>query len=330
MKIAFFGTPQFAADILSGIVVYPDIEVVLVASQPDKPVWRKKQVFPTPVKKIAQEKSIEVLQPEKLKPSLNSLPEGEMQLHEKLESLDLDFIVVVAYGKIIPQTILDIPKYGCINIHGSILPLYRGASPVQSAVKDGHQETGLTIMYMNKKMDEGDILRIQKVSIWKDDTSIDIFQKFVSIAPKLLVETLKDIVSWDISGTSQDHSKATYCSMIDKKDGEIDFQKFSSQEIYNMFRGYQPWPGIYTIFDGKKLGLENISLFPAWYNSPPTSLQERGDKPGSFVKLDKKNYGVVCADKKILLLHQVKPEWKKSMDMVSFVNGNKNIVWFSF
>jgi len=307
MKIAFFWTPQFAADILSGIFTYDDIEVALVVSQPDKAVGRKKQIVPTQVKKIALENSIEVLQPAKLK--------DNQEFQQKLTDLQLDFIVVVAYGKIIPQSILDIPKYGCINIHGSILPLYRGASPVQSAIKDGHTETGLTIMYMDKKMDEGDILEIQKVAIDPDDTSIDLFQKFVKIGPELLISTLAKIVSRDIQAQPQNHDDATYCHMISKEDGWVDFKKQPAQDIYNMFRAYQPWPGVFCYIDEKKLILEDISL-------GEVSDQETW----TFIRIDKKTYGVVCVDKKILLLHQVKPEWKKSMDIVSFMNGNRGIL----
>jgi len=218
MKIAFFGTPQFAAEILRGILesphpqpLYPrvlslqlpaeftlsqgarGVEVVLVVSQPDKPIGRRQELQVTPVKQVALEYDIPLLQPEKLSPSLKSLPKGETKLQEILKSLHLDFIVVVAYGKIIPKEILTIPKYGCINIHGSILPKYRGASPVQSAIKNGESETGLTIMYMDEKMDEGDILQIQKISIDSDDTSPDIFEKFVEIGPKVLVDTLEKV-----------------------------------------------------------------------------------------------------------------------------------------
>jgi len=192
MKIAFFGTPDFAWKILSWILEYSEIECVLVVSQPDKSVGRKRELSPTPVKQVAIDSGIEVIQPEKLGPSLNSLPKGEMWSQDVLQNLDLDFIVVVAYGKIIPQAILDIPKYGCINIHGSILPKYRWASPVQSAIKDGLSETWLTTMFMSAGMDEGDILKIAKVEIDKVDTSEDIFKKFVHIGPELLVNTLTE------------------------------------------------------------------------------------------------------------------------------------------
>jgi len=304
MKIGFFGTPQFAADILLGVLQSFPIEVSIVVSQPDRPVWRKQELIVTPVKQVALDNNIPVLQPLRLK--------DNRDFQQELIKRELDFIVVVAYGKIIPQSILDIPKYGCVNIHGSILPLYRGASPVQSAIKDGQKRTWLTTMYMNQKMDEGDILKIQEAVIDPEDTSIEVFQKFVQIGPKLLEETLTGIVQWNIQPVLQDHEKATYCHMISKTDGLVDFQTQTSQEIYNRFRAYQPWPGIYMMFNDKRLVLEKVTL---WDDS--------WDDPGSFLQADTKNYGIVCADKKILLLHQVKPEWKKSMDIMSFVNGLK-------
>lgn len=306
MKIAFFWTPPFAADILSGILTYDDAEVSLVVSQPDKPVGRKKVLTTTPVKKVAQEHVIEVQQPIRLKDNTD--------FEATLKNLQLDFIVVVAYGKIIPQSILSIPKHGCINLHGSILPLYRGASPVQSAIADGRCETWLTTMYMNTHMDEGDILKIAKIDIDKDDTSPDIFQKFIRVWPDLLHSTLRDIIAGTLSWTAQDHDEATYCHMIQKTDGEVSFSEENANDIYDKFRSFQPWPWVYAYIGDKKVTLDTISLW-----------EESWEIPWSFIKINKKTYGVVCGDKKILLLHQVKPEGKKSMDIVSFVNGNKEL-----
>ena len=385
MKIAFFGTPEFAWNILSWILsLNPStlsqvrdsragtrsltcpgeggsfIDVKLVVSQPDKLVGRKRELKPTPVKQIALNADIEVLQPVSLRnPPLsdyNSVPlnKGEpwtqwnRGIVEVLKNLNLDFIVVVAYGKIIPQAILDIPKHWCINIHGSILPDYRWASPVQAAVKDGLTETWLTTMYMSKGMDEWDMLKIGKVVIDKDDTSEDVFQNFVEIWPELLVSTLKEIMSWDLKWIPQDHSKATYCGKISREDGEVSFTQQSSSEIYNTYRAYIPWPGIYTWYEGKRLVLEEVSLYnpPLSDNSSvPLNKGEHwtqwngGIDPETqnwerclweFIKLSKNTYGILCADKKILEIHRVKLEGKKSMDIQSFVNGNKEIVWYKF
>lgn len=319
ITVAFFGTPEFAWRILSWILEYSEIDCKLVVSQPDKAVGRKKQLQHTAVKKVAIKHQIEVLQPEKIKKN--------REFYEYLQSLELDFIVVVAYGKIMPKSILEIPKFGCVNIHGSILPKYRWASPVQAAVKSWDDTTWLTTMYMSQGMDEGDILQIQKVSIEPNDTSIDIFEKFVDIWPELLKETLEWIVSWDIKPVSQNHSQATYCGKISREDGEVSFQKQTSQEIYNTYRAYTPWPGIYTFFEEKRLALtptltQNLTL--------TLSSQEREQAPGQFIKISKNRYGIICSDKKILEIKQVKLEGKKSMDIWSFVNGNTQALEYIF
>ncbi len=320
IKIAFFGTPEFAWNILSWILEYSEIDTALVVSQPDKPVWRKKELFPTPVKQFALDAWIEVMQPN----SLNSLLQGEIGLQENLKKHDLDFIVVVAYGKIIPKEILDIPKYGCINLHGSILPQYRWASPVQASVKAGDRETGLTTMYMSEWMDEGDILQIQKVSIDPDDSSLDIFQKFTDIWPSLLVDTLKKVQSWELEWAPQNNGEATYCGKISREDGEVRFQKQSAQEIYNTYRAYTPWPGIYTWYEGKRLVLEEVRPF-IWELEYEAELQS-----GKFTKLAKNHYGIVCSDWEILEILRVKLEGKKSMDAMSFVNGNREVLEYCF
>jgi methionyl-tRNA formyltransferase len=454
MKIAFFGTPEFAWNIFSWILEYPEIEVVLVVSQPDRAVWRKKEFFSTPVKRIALDVWIEVLQPEKIKKN--------SEFHQYLKNLNLDFIVVVAYGKIIPQAILDIPKHGCINIHGSILPAYRGASPVQAAIRDWLLQTWLTTMYMSAGMDEWDMLKVAEVDIDNVDTSEDIFKKFVHIWPKLLIDTLKEIISGNLKWTSQDHNQATHCGKISREEGEVFFSKQSAQEIYNTFRAYTPWPGIYSWYEGKRLVLEEVSIYKKpdlWISSPQGEegyslrqwyivvpdyvkelsknlrqgqtdlekivwemlrnrkfhglkfrrqhtvwryiadfycdekkivieldwkvhenqeeydairdefisshnihiirvlnediskiysiiyselcslsllwgerIQEWGFEwtPWQFIKLSKNTYGIVCADKKILEVTRVKLEGKKSMDTMSFVNGNTEIIWYQF
>jgi len=314
MKIAFFGTGEFSANILKSLIknFSNKLEIKLVVSQPDKQVWRKKIIQKTPVKIVAEENNIEVLQPEKLRQN--------QEFFEKLNSLDLDFIVVVAYWKIVPKEVLDAPKYGCINIHWSILPKYRWASPIQESIKNGDKKTGLTIMYMSEGMDEGDILAVEEVEIWKDDKTVDIFRKFEEIWPKLLVETLEWILSWKISWKKQDDSKASYCSKISKTDWEIDFEKNSWEEIYNKFRAYFPWPGIYTFYKWKKFNIEDVILKDYSWNK----------KVWEVDKLSKKEIWIVCKDKKILVLKQVKLEWKKSMDIISFVNWNKDFLDYKF
>ena len=370
MKIAFFGTPEFAGKILSWMLEYPEIEIALVVSQPDKAVWRKKELQPTAVKKIALENWIEVMQPT----SINSLLQGEVKLQDLLKKLNLDFIVVVAYGKIIPTSILEIPKYWCINLHGSLLPKYRWASPVQASVKAWDWETWLTTMFMSKWMDEGDMLLTEKIAITAHDTSLNVFRKFSEVWPNLLRKTLVWVVSWEIQWIPQDESEATYCWKIIREDGEVFFQKQSSQEIYDTYRAYTPWPGIYTWHEGKRFVLEEVrprTITQSWILSLPEekgateNLQphfsckdewenERSDylevkalqkivwvescenwerclaKAWAFLKLAKNRYGIICSDWEIIEVLQVKLEWKKSTDIQSFVNGNKEVLEYRF
>ncbi len=314
MKIAFFWTWDFSANILKTLVenFEKQISIKLVVSQADKPVWRKKLLEKTPVKKLAQEKQLEILQPEKIK--------NNWEFFEKLKNLNLDFIVVVAYWKIIPCEILKIPKSWCINIHGSILPKYRWASPIQQSIKTWDKQTWITIMYMSKWMDEWDILKIKKIEIWEKEKTRDIFKKFEKIWPKLLVETLNWVIKWELKWIKQDETKASYCSKISKKDWEIFFSKQTWKEIYDKFRAYYDWPGIYSFFNWKKINFEKIEK---------TNKKAIWFKQWEVIK-DEKQIWVVCFDKQIIIIKKVKLEWKKSMDILCFINWNKEFLNYKF
>ncbi|MDD5769376.1 MAG: methionyl-tRNA formyltransferase [Candidatus Gracilibacteria bacterium] len=319
MRIAFFGTGEFSKSILEDLVKnYKEIEVSLVVSQIDKPTGRKQELLPTPIKEFALNNNLNVLQPEKLKENF--------ELFDKLKSLSLDFIVVVAYGKIIPIEILEIPKYGCINIHGSILPNYRGASPIQESLKNGDKKTGLTIMYMSKGMDEGDILKIEEIEINILDKTPDIFAKFEQIGAKILVESLEKIISGKLKGISQDNSKATYCKKIEKEDGKIDFENENVEQIYNKFRAYFPWPGIWSFYKGKKLDITNC------FFEENNIIFDEDFKLGDVVEFEnegKKEIGILCKGG-ILILYKVKLEGKKEMSIKDFLNGNKDFLEYNF
>ncbi len=311
MKIAFFWTGEFSKNILSKVYEDKSIEIALVVSQPDKPVGRDKELIETPVKSYAKSVWIDILQPDKLR--------NNEEFFEKLRSLDLDFIVVVAYWKIVPKEVLEAPKYGCINIHGSILPNYRWASPIQESLKNWDKLTWLTIMYMSEGMDEWDILKIAKIDVDIVDKTPDIFKKFEEIWPKLLVETLTWIIDWSIKWIPQDNSKATYCSKIEKEDWEIKFSEMSAIEIYNRFRAYYTWPGIYTTYDWKKLDLEEIEIMKTEWNMV-----------WKVEKLTGKKYWIVAKDWQVVVLNKIKLAGKKSMDINSFINGNKWFLGYKF
>jgi len=320
LKIAFFGTWDFSKNILKDVLDDSRVEVKLVVSQPDKPVGRKKILEKTPVKILAEERNIEILQPEKLLKNIEFL--------DYLDSLELDFILVVAYWKIVPMRVLNSAKYWCINLHWSILPDYRWASPIQEAVKNWDKKTWLTVMYMSKWMDEWDILKIEEIVIDKDDKTEDIFKKFEDFGAKLAIDTLEQIISWEIKAIPQNNEQATYCSKISKEDWEINFTKETADEIYNKYRAYHNWPWIYSDYKNVKLNIETCEIF----NPPLTSPFEGGENliPWKVIKINKKTIWIVCFDKKFLILRQVKLAGKKSMDIISFINGNKDFLDYKF
>jgi len=312
MKIAFFWTWEFSKNIMKWILNDHDIKIALAVSQPDKPVWRKKTLTPTPVKYYAEQHSIPVLQPDKLR--------NNTEFFDALKNFELDFIVVVAYWKIVPNEVLEAPKYGCINIHGSILPAYRWASPIQESIKNWDTETWLTIMYMSEGMDEWDILKIENIKIDILDKTQDIFNKFEAIWPNLLVKTLEWILEWSIKWKKQDDSKASYCSKISKEDWEIDFINDNWIDIYNKFKAYNPWPWIYSYYNNKKISIDDC-LFK---NQIIPKIN-----PWTVLKMENKDIIITCNDW-ILILKQIKLEWKKSMDINSFINGNKDFLNYKF
>jgi methionyl-tRNA formyltransferase len=308
MRIAYFWTAEFSRDIFIWIQEFQDIDIVCTVSQPDSPIWRRQEIIPTPLKQASLEKDIVCYQPEKIKKNKD--------FFELLRSFNLDYIVVVAYGKILPKEILDIPKYATINIHGSLLPKYRGASPIQASLKNGDTETWLTIMLMSEWMDEWDILSQVKVEVDIVDNTKTIFEKFALLGPKLLVDTLRNYTLWNIIPQKQDENQVTYCSKIEKEDGHISFQTMTAKQIYQLFQAYYIWPGIYTFLpDGKRLMIEDCFYME----------ENKNQGTGTLIQLSKKEFWVVCKEW-ILLLKQVKPEGKKSMDIVSFINGNGGVL----
>lgn len=318
MKIAFFWTWIFSKNFLTHILTYKNVDVQLIVSQPDKYVWRKKILEKTPIKILAQKHNINILQPEKLLKNSHFL--------DTLDSYNFDFILVVAYGKIVTKRVLNSAKYWCINVHGSILPQYRWASPIQEALKNWDTQTWLTIMHMSRWMDEWDLLKIEKVNIDTNDTTPDIFQKFELIWPQITLNVLEKIISWKSKSTKQNHEKATYCNKISKEDWEVKFSEETITNIYNKYRAYYSWPWIYCFYKNIKLNIEECSPFL----SIDYDWEEKELIPWKIIKINKKTIWIVCWDKKILLVKQVKLAGKKSMDIISFINGNKDFLDYNF
>jgi methionyl-tRNA formyltransferase len=306
IRIWFFGTPYLAKKVLEDIYSRNDFEVAFAVTNPDKPVGRREELVPTPVKVFAQERNIPVFTPTKIK--------GNVELLDELRAFECDYFIVIAYGRILPIDLLRIPKKKCINIHGSILPLYRWASPIQSALLNGESETGVTIMEMSEGMDEWDILKIVKIPIDSRETSETLFQKFAESSWWVLIQTLLEIEHGGITSLPQEHDKATYCTKIEKEDGKVIFSK-SADEIYHMWQAYTPWPGIYTTYEWKRLLLEDVGYVPStiWAN------------PGRVIQLEDGTIWIQCL-RWILTLNQVKLEWKKSQSIKDFVNGNQKFI----
>lgn len=309
MKIVFFGTWEFSASILRDISDYQDIDIALVVSQPDKPVWRSQEIVPTAVKSMALQKGLSIVQPERLKHNHEFL--------ETLKAIAPDFLVVVAYGKILPQEVLDVPKYYPLNIHGSLLPKYRGASPIQESLKNGDMQTWLTIMQMTLWMDEGASFTQAILDVDIVDKTPDIFRKFALIWPNLLYETMKDIVQKGLVPTPQDETNATYCSKIEKEDGRVFFQKQTAKQIYHLLQAYTPWPWIFCTYEWKKFVIEDAFF------------SDESWEPWKVCILQNKQIGVFCTQG-VLIFKKVKLEWKKSMDINSFTNGNKPFLDYKF
>lgn len=300
MRVVFMGTPDFSVSTLEAIL-RAGHEVVGVVTQPDKPKGRGKAMQFPPVKETALAHGLPVYQPQRVK---------EESFIEQLRELAPDVIVVVAFGQIIPKTVLDMPKYGCINVHASLLPKYRGAAPIQWAVIDGEKETGVTTMFMNEGIDTGDILKTKVVPLDEKETGGSLFDKLAEDGAELLVDTLVDLENGTATRTPQDDSKSTYAKMLDKKLGCIDFTK-PAVEIERLIRGLNPWPSAYTGYQGKTLKIWDVDVIE----------EERQGEPGQVVEVNK-NELLVQTGKGLLSLQEVQLEGKKRMDIASFLRGN--------
>ena len=242
MKVIFMGTPDFAAASLEALID-SEHEILAVMTQPDKPKGRKGELTPPPVKTIAVEKGIKVYQPVKVR---------EPEFVEIIRDYKPDVIVVIAFGQIIPESILEIPKYGCVNIHGSLLPKYRGAAPIQWAVLDGEKESGVTSMLMDRGIDTGDILLKRSIKLAEDETSGSLFDKLMALGAETLLETLEGLEKGSITPEKQGDSPTDYAKMLTKEMGLIDFSRTAS-ELDCFVRGMNPWPSAYTTLGGKTL-----------------------------------------------------------------------------
>ena len=304
MRIVFMGTPDFAVDSLAALVESSDHEIVAVITQPDRPKGRGQKVLMTPVKEYALEKNLVVLQPAKIR-----TPE----FIEELKALAPELIVVVAFGQFLPKEILELPKYGCINVHASLLPKYRGAAPIHYAVMNGEKESGVTIMRMDKGMDTGAMLAKVATYIGEDMTMGELHNELKVAGAHLLLEVIRGIEDGTIKDMPQNDAEATYASLLDKEIEKIEWSK-SASEIHNKVRGLNPWPGAYTLLpDGRKLKI--------WQTRVMTK-ENAGTKPGTVVAFSKEGFIVACGNGCLEVI-EVQPESKKKMPADVYCNGYK-------
>ena len=299
MRVVFMGTPDFAVGTLEALVKAGH-EVVLAVTQPDKPKGRGKAMQPTPVKEAAENHGIPVYQPAKIR---------EASCVDYLRTFQPDVIVVVAFGQILPKSILEMPRYGCVNVHASLLPKYRGAAPIQWAVIDGENETGVTTMRMDEGLDTGDMILKCVVPLDEKETGGSLFDKLSGAGADLLIETLRQLENGTAVFTKQDSSQSTYAGMIKKSLGQIDW-RMEAARIECLIRGLNPWPSAYTKLGGKTLKI---------WSAEVTEEASAGHTPGAVVSADGALY--VAAGDRILALTEVQLEGKKRMDTEAFLRG---------
>ena len=301
MRIVFMGTPDFAAASLQKLLD-EGFEVVGVFTQPDRPKGRGMAMQPSPVKEIAVAANLPVFQPEKMR---------DGTALRQLSTLNPDILVVVAYGRILPDEILALPRYGAVNVHGSLLPKYRGAAPIQAAVLNGDEITGVTTMYLAHDMDAGDIIFSEETPIGEFETSGELFDRLKDMGAALLVKTLRAIEDGTAPRIPQDHSAATYVTMLDKSVCPIDWNR-SPRQIVKQICGLQPWPVATMELEG-----ETFRVFAAEYTDTKTALA-----PGSVVSAGKAGLEIACADGETLRITELQAPGKKRMRAADFLRGH--------
>ncbi|MBQ6840990.1 MAG: methionyl-tRNA formyltransferase [Bacilli bacterium] len=296
LKVIFMGTPDFAVPVLEYLI--ENTNVVLVVTQPDKEVGRDKKLVYSPIKKIALSHNVNVFQPVRIRKDF-----------EIISEINPDIIITCAYGQIIPKSILDIPRLGCINVHASLLPEYRGAAPMQWAILDGKTETGVTLMYMDEGMDTGDMISKMTCEILPEDTIGSLHDKLSLVGKELLSKELPNIVNGTNDREKQDNDKATYTKMIKREDELLNFED-TGLNIINKIRAFNPWPLAYFKFNDIEIKVLKAS-FEAKNNTVPGKIE-----------FGKKEMNIHCADG-LIKLEKIKPFGKKEMDIVPYLNGIK-------
>jgi len=303
MRLVFCGTPAFAVPTLK-LALRAGYDVPLVVTQPDRPVGREQVLTAPPVKTTAMEAGIRIAQPEKIK--------NNTELRLELEAIQPDAILVVAYGRIIPRWMLDLPRLGNLNLHGSLLPKYRGAAPVQWAIANGEGSTGATTMRLDEGLDTGDILLQREMALAPSMSATDVFPLLAEMGADLMMETLRGLDAGAIAPRKQDESRATLAPILTREDGRMDFSR-PAMTLYNRWRGFQPWPGAWTMLGGKKLTVHRML---------PTEVRGTALRLPGELLVDQGTMFVACGDGTWLELVEVQPEGKRRMTAGEFLRGH--------
>lgn len=312
MKIVFFGTPKLSVSFLEALAKDKDFEVLAVVTQPDKEAGRGKKITPPEVKIVAEKFGISVLQ-------FASLKKEEAQ--NQLRSLGADLFVVVAYGKIIPSQILSIPPMGVINVHPSLLPKYRGPSPIQFAILNSDKTTGISIMLLDEGMDTGPVIAQKTIELDLSETSTSLEEKICKIGPEFLVETIKCFSKNECKAVAQDEKEATVTSLLTRDDGKINWHK-TDEEIVRMVRAFQPWPGVWTLMktDKETVRVKILSI---------KLSQKKFQKPAGVIIQENKEMFVQCKNKAVEII-TLQPEGKQPMSAQAFLAGRQDWIWNAF
>ncbi len=302
MKVVFCGTPEFAVPTLQAVIAAGH-QVALVVTQPDRAAGRGMEMHAPPVKRVAVEHGIPVVQPEKIR--------NNAEFRAQMEAIAPQVILVVAYGRIIPQWMLDLPPLGNINLHGSLLPRYRGAAPIQWAVANGETVTGVTTMRIDAGLDTGDMLLARAVPIGSEETAVGVYEALAAVGAELMVETLRGLEAGTLFAQPQDNSLGTLAPILTRDDGRMDFSR-TAKVLYDRWRGFQPWPGAHTTLRGKKLIAHRLQVLPETLAGEAGTLVVRGD-----------SLLVVCAQQSALQLVEVQMEGKKRMTAAEFLHGHQ-------
>ncbi len=308
LKIIFMGTTDFGGPVLEKLADSRENKIVVV-TQPDRPQGRGRKILPTPIKKIALNNGLEVFQPENI---------NDEESIKRMKEFNPDIILVVAYGQILSSYILSIPKIGCINIHGSLLPEYRGAAPINRAIINGEKETGITFMFMNEKVDAGEIIFQEKINILPDETCGELYYRLSDLSADTLPKLLEKIKSGKIERIPQDSKLATFARKMRKEDGEIDWSD-KGEKVYNLIRGTIPYPGAFTYYKGRKLKITRARFLDDYQGEADTG----SPKPGRVVKTEKDGILIYTGDKGIIKILKMIPAGSKELTVNQFINGYK-------